>query len=485
MKILGVLPPLCGNQLGDLYKGIGFYDVTLGFDMSVSLSVVGFSDLGRRILRANNYNVDDDGNHVNGMVDYAGRPAKRSQSGYWRSACYIIGVGAAERFAYYGISSNLITYLTGPLRQPTAAAAASINIWTGTGPLAALLVLNYIQDNVSWGLGFGIPCISMAFALILFVLGTKSYRYSIKGDEKCALVRVSQVFIKAATNRRAVPSKSIYNEEEHDKVPQLCSQQSKFLNKALLAPDGSATGDEEVCTTREIEEAKALLNLVPIWVTSLAFAICLAQPPTLFTEQGITMDRSIGSSFDVPAASLQYIIGVTIILFIPIYDRIFVPLARTLTGTHSGITKLQRIGIGMFLCTLSMITAALVERKRLNTASASGLLDVPKAKVPMSFWWLIPQYIVYGVADVFTLIGLQELFYDEMPCGLKSVGLSIYISICGVGNFLSSFLICIIQRITTSEDGEGGWFSDNMNRVHLDYFYWLLAGLNALVKESN
>ncbi|KAK6115510.1 hypothetical protein DH2020_007779 [Rehmannia glutinosa] len=349
------------------------------------------------------------------------------------------------------------------------------------GPLAALLVLNYIQDNISWGIGFGIPCIAMAIALAIFMLGTNSYRYHIKTDQKRALSRVSQVFIKAAMNWRVIPSTSVYNDEEQDTrdtVPHLRPRQFKFLNKALLTPNGSVE-HEEVGSMREIEEAKALVNLLPLWATSLAFALVLAQPSTLFTKQGITMDRSIGSTFDVPAASLQYIIGVTIILFIPTYDRVFVPLARIITGTPTGITKLQRIGTGLFLCTLSIITAALVERKRLKVALSYGLADSPNAKVPMSFWWLIPQYIIYGIADVFTLIGLQELFYDQMPCGLKAVGLSIYLSILGVGSFLSSFLIYTIQRVT-SEGGEEGWFSDNTNRAHLDYFYWLLGGLNVI-----
>ncbi|KAL3513419.1 hypothetical protein ACH5RR_026136 [Cinchona calisaya] len=529
---------------------------------------------------------------IDDVLDYQGLQAKRSQSGKWRSAYFLIGVGVAERFAYYGVGSNLITYLTGHLRQSTAIAAANVNMWTGAGammplvgafvadsflgryrtimvasllyilalglltistmlincqsnikiqpcspshlqiflfffslyllalaqgahkpcivafgadqfdgkdpeesrgkssffnwwyfglcagPLSALVVLNYIQDNVSWGLGFGIPCISMAVALLIFLLGTKTYRYTVKAEQKFVFSRIGHLFGKVAEYRQTIPSRKYSVVYGTDNAAR--SKQFEFLNESLLEEnDVEECKEKEACKVCEVEDLKSLGSLVPIWATSLAYAVVFAQTSTLFTEQGVTMDTSIGSSFKLPAASLQYLTGISIILFIPIYDCIFVPLARTITGRPSGITKLQRIGVGMVLCIASMIIAALVERKRLHIARFDGLVDLPQTVVPMSILWLVPQYVLFGIADVFTMVGLQELFYDQMPSELKSIGLSLYLSIFGIGSFLSSFLISSIERFTSGR-GSGGWISSNLNQAHLDNFYWLLAGLNVV-----
>ncbi|KAF2592757.1 hypothetical protein F2Q70_00044687 [Brassica cretica] len=75
------------------------------------------------------------------------------------------------------------------------------------------------------------------------------------------------------------------------------------------------------------------------------------------------------------------------------------------------------------------------------------------------------------------MAGLQEFFYDQVPSELRSVGMAMNLSIYGAGNFLSSFMISFIDR-ATSQSGQTSWFDNDLNKAHLDYFYWLLASLS-------
>ncbi|VVB15603.1 unnamed protein product [Arabis nemorensis] len=184
------------------------------------------------------------------------------------------------------------------------------------------------------------------------------------------------------------------------------------------------------------------------------------------------MDRSISLGVIVPAATLQCFISLTMAVFIPIYDCLFVPIARSFTQNPSGITLLQRIGTGMFLSIIAIVMAALVEAKRLQTAR-DGIT------IPMSAWWLVPQYVIYGLSDVFTMIGLQEFFYDQVPREFRSIGMALNLSIYGAGNFLSSFMISVIDKVT-SQSGQTSWFDNDLNKAHLDYFYLLLAFLSSI-----
>ncbi|GAA0154083.1 transporter [Lithospermum erythrorhizon] len=112
----------------------------------------------------------------------------------------------------------------------------------------------------------------------------------------------------------------------------------------------------------------------PIWATGIVFSAVDSQMSTMLVEQGTMMDTSI-ESFNIPAASLLTFNSITVIIWIPFYDRVLVPIARNLTGQERGLSQLQRIGTGLFISIIIMCAASLVEIKRLQLARELGMVQ--------------------------------------------------------------------------------------------------------------
>eukprot|EP00253_Pinus_taeda_P009956 PITA_09956 len=368
------------------------------------------------------------------------------------------------------------------------------------GVLLAVTVVVYVQDYESWGIGFGIPTVAMAISIPIFIYGTPLYRHQVPGGSP--ITRIAQVFVAAMLNRnKSLPSDTGMFHENWDMEARKPRQRLlsrtdnfKWLDKAAIAVEANANADNisgrrsirtqnpspwRVCTVTQVEETKLILRMVPIWLCCLIFGMCISQGTTFFVKQGVSMDRRLGSHFEIPPASLLTFSAGSMILFVAIYDRFLVPVAKKVTGRERGITLLQRIGIGMFISILFMVSAALVETRRVDMAKKyHGVVGAP-VRLPISVFWLVPQFVLLGIADVFTLVGLQEYFYDQGPDGMRSLGIAFYLSVVGVGNFLSTFLITIVEKVTELR-GHESWFTTNPKGLHWDYFYWLLAVLGAL-----
>lgn len=227
-----------------------------------------------------------------------------------------------------------------------------------------------------------------------------------------------------------------------------------------------------------LANSKVVLRLLPIWTMLLMFAVIFQQPATFFTKQGMTMKRNIGD-FKIPPATLQSAITLSIILLMPLYDKIFIPITQLITRQDKGISVTQRMGIGMVLSIIAMIIAALVEMKRLDIGRALRNSGSESETVPLSIFWLLPQYILLGISDIFTVVGMQEFFYGEVPQTMRTMGIALYTSVFGVGSFVSALLITLVE-VYTSSKGIPSWFSDDMTEARLDNYYWLLTWLSVV-----
>lgn len=215
-----------------------------------------------------------------------------------------------------------------------------------------------------------------------------------------------------------------------------------------------------------------------IWLVTLIPSTIWAQVNTLFVKQGTTLDRTLLHKFQIPAASLGSFVTLSMLLSVPIYDRYFVPFMRRRTGNPRGITLLQRLGMGFAIQAIVTLIAYIVELKRMHVIKEHGISGA-KDIVPMSICWLLPQYVLLGIADVFHAIGLLEFFYDQSPEEMQSLGTTFFTSGIGVGNFLNSFLVTMVDKIS-GRDGRKRWIGNNLNDSHLDYYYGFLLVISTI-----
>ena len=257
---------------------------------------------------------------------------------------------------------------------------------------------------------------------------------------------------------------------------------NRFFDKVVVLAQSDkvkeSTNPWRLCTVTQVEELKSILRLLPVWATGIIFSTVYGQMSTLFVLQGQTMDTRVGNStFKIPPASLSIFDTLSVIFWVPVYDRIIVPIARKFTGYKNGLTQLQRMGIGLFISIFSMVAAAILELIRLRMVRRHDYYQLEE--IPMTIFWQVPQYFVIGCAEVFYFIGQLEFFYEQAPDAMRSFCSALSLTTVALGQYLSSLLVTIVTKITT-RNGRPGWIPDNLNFGHIDYFFWLLALLSVV-----
>ncbi|KAK3038258.1 hypothetical protein RJ639_030867, partial [Escallonia herrerae] len=401
-------------------------------------------------------------------------------------ALYLVALGSGC------LKPNIISHGANQFRKDDAKQSKKLSTYFNyayfafcTGELFALTLLVWVQTHSGMDVGFGVSAAAMTVGLICLISGTLLYRN--KPPQGSIFTPIAQVFVAAITKRKQIcPSNSEMLRGSENIVPECVSPSSKvgsllhtekfrFLDKACVRiQDGTQISESpwRLCTVSQVEQVKILISVVPIFACTIIFNTILAQLQTFSVQQGSSMNAKLARNFEIPPASLQSIPYIMLIFAVPLYETTFVPLARKFTNRDSGISPLQRVGIGLFIATFSMVSAALVEKKRRKYAL---MLDKT-----LSIFWIAPQFLIFGLSEMFTAVGLIEFFYKLSLEGMESFLTAMTYCSYSFGFYLSSLLVSLVNKVTSSAS-QGGWLSDNdLNNDKLDLFYWLLAALSLI-----
>ncbi|CAN0908214.1 Protein NRT1/ PTR FAMILY 7.3 [Linum grandiflorum] len=304
------------------------------------------------------------------------------------------------------------------------------------GSLFSNTILGYFEDEGMWALGFWASAGSAFAALALFLAGSSRYRhFKPTGNPLSRFCQVIVASIKKCSHQLSSNGDDLYDVDSNKDCSGNGSRKIlhthgfNFLDRAAYITSRDIDNQKkgfrnpwQLCPITQVEEVKCILRLLPIWLCTIIYSVVFTQMASLFVEQGAAMQTTI-SGFRIPPASMSSFDILSVALFIFLYRRVLDPFVARIKTTKAGFTELQRMGVG--------------------------------------------------------LVVALEFFNAQAPDGLKSFGSALCMTSISLGNYVSSLLVTMVMKIST-EDHMPGWIPGNLNKGHLDRFYFLLAVLTSL-----
>ncbi|KAL5073174.1 hypothetical protein RYX36_012158, partial [Vicia faba] len=283
------------------------------------------------------------------------------------------------------------------------------------GSLIAETVLAYIAITGHWVMGFWICTGCACVSFVVLLSGTLRYRHY-KSIEN-PFSNFTQVIVSFL---RKVKSQIHSIGEGFIQRDYICvrrihhSNGLRFFDRSSLVSDdatemllckGQKSYTWNFSIVTQNEGMKYILRVLPIWFCTILSSSVFIQMQSLFVEQGSTMNRTF-FKFQIPPASMTIFDTVNTSTFIILFDVLIIPLYKKVMKKPPKLpSELQNIGIGLVIATITLIVAGFVEKKRLNFASQYG-----EETSSLSIFWLVPQYMLLGVAEAFVSVAQMNFF---------------------------------------------------------------------------
>ncbi len=208
-----------------------------------------------------------------------------------------------------------------------------------------------------------------------------------------------------------------------------------------IPPTGKKILDEVL----NAETLKILARLCVIFVFVSMFFALFYQSQSAWVLQAENMDlRWLGINW-LPA-QVQFVNSFYIIVMIPLFSYAIYPALNRVFR----LTPLRKIGIGMFVTALCFVVPAWIE------------IQLGQGNKP-SIGWQFFAYILLTAGEILTSIPVLEFAYTQAPKKLKTFVMSLYLLAISLGNVFSALVNEVIQN------------PDGTSKLPGASYYWFFA----------
>ncbi|KAK8575088.1 hypothetical protein V6N12_062765 [Hibiscus sabdariffa] len=406
---------------------------------------------------------------VESKVNWKGETAVKYIHGRFRAASFILVAFALENVANIHLTVNLVTYFSGVLHMDSAEAANALTSFMGTGYILPILFAIFADTNIG---RFKTIIVSGFIEFLGMVLLTVQAHYSSLRPPPC------DVF------------------DPTSRCEKLNGGQNVFLNVALYLVAAGMAGIKAGVPShgadqfdgKDHREAKQM----PSFFNGLLFVVCIggAISLALFVWLDVHKGWDVGFGASTIAMFLALVVAVlgwplyrihvtegtsAIVEIIQVFVAAFRNRNLQLPDNPLDLYEIERdkeaglVSEDDFLPHRNVFR--FLDKAAIRTASQTpnpwklctnhNMLDALPVfqPLPISVFWLSFQYFIFGIADMFTYVGLLEFFYSEFPKKLKTVSTCFLWTSMSLGYFLSSILVRIVNRFTADHTGGAGWLT--------------------------
>ncbi|CAK7322514.1 unnamed protein product [Dovyalis caffra] len=354
--------------------------------------------------------------------------------------------------------------------------------------VVALTAVVYVQTNVSWVIGYAIPAVCLFCSIVVFLIG--KHTYIITKPQGTVFIDMAKVIV-AACKKRAVSLESSFGhsfydpplvESDHHVAKLTRTDMLKFFDKAALIADPSELDDNglpksswRLCSVQQVEQLKLIVGLVPVWFTGIGCFITMDQMNTFGLMQAIQSNNEV-HKFKIPPGWMGLMSMICLSVWIFIYEQIYLPQAKKRSKKNIRLTMRQRINVGIVMAILCMVVAAIVEKNRREAALKRGTLVSPQ-----SILLLLPQFALSGLNEAFAAVAIMEYYNNHLPETMRTLAGAIFFLSFSASSYFNTAIVNLVHHATSNHGTKHPWLGGrDLNKVKLDNFYYLIAGLASL-----
>jgi POT family proton-dependent oligopeptide transporter len=237
------------------------------------------------------------------------------------------------------------------------------------------------SSATAWG--FGVPGILMAAALVIYIVGRRSYvKVPPAGRDPNGFLRV-------------------------------------FATRLFKGTEEARKRHGEGA----VDGMRSVFRIALVFLPIVAFWALYFQYGSSWFNQAEKMDRDI-FGWHMESAQMESLNAILILIMVPSFAYVVYPSLERL-GLR--MTLLRRMVIGMFVAVPAFLAAAMIQSW------------IDGGAHPHIAWQVI-QYVLIAIAETLVSVTALEFAYTQAPKSLKGVIMSLWFLTLGTGNFLTSFV---------------------------------------------